>query len=162
MVRPEGLCQWKTPMTPSEIKPATLRFVAQCLNHHRVPVYLVTIIKHLINIVEKKEFDQQSVKLTQTLALSSRNDILGQTGRRDLPITHSFNSLSAPPPQKKRVTPNEQPLSSARLSSMLHVGHFEDNRIHSTSLQKANPPNFAHKVDSSSTNSQSDLHTSRR
>ena len=34
IVRPEGLCQWKFPMSSSGIKRATCRFVAQCLNHY--------------------------------------------------------------------------------------------------------------------------------
>jgi hypothetical protein len=39
IVRPEGLCQRKVPITPSEIEPTTLRLVEQSLNQlrHRVP-----------------------------------------------------------------------------------------------------------------------------
>jgi hypothetical protein len=33
MLMPEGLCQWKIPMTQTGIDPANFPFIVQCLNH---------------------------------------------------------------------------------------------------------------------------------
>ena len=46
IVRPEGLSQWKNPVTPSEIEPATFRLVGHFLNQlrHRLPRQILVLV----------------------------------------------------------------------------------------------------------------------
>jgi len=61
IVRPEGLCQWKNPITPSGIEPATFRLVAQCLNQLRqwqsqLTMFIIRTIIWLQNCVIRPGF----------------------------------------------------------------------------------------------------------
>ena len=46
-----GLCQWKIPMTPSGIEPATFRFAAQHLNHCATAVTVLFNIPKFIVLI---------------------------------------------------------------------------------------------------------------
>jgi hypothetical protein len=52
IVRPEGLCQRKTPVTQSEIELANFRLVAECFNQLRhsapQPLYIINIFPPVI------------------------------------------------------------------------------------------------------------------
>ena len=50
IVRSEGLCQWKIPITPTGIDKATVRIVAQHLNHWATTVSLAILNTFLKNI----------------------------------------------------------------------------------------------------------------
>jgi len=51
MVKSEGICHWKNPVTPSGIDLGTVRLFAQRLNHYATPRLLTIIIMHKYNHV---------------------------------------------------------------------------------------------------------------
>jgi len=59
----EGLCQWKIPMTPSGIEPATFRFVAQYFNHFK-------LLLHQTNHYENFKFSGAMVVNNKRVSLA--------------------------------------------------------------------------------------------
>jgi hypothetical protein len=66
IVRPEGLCQLIIPMTPSGIDPATIRFIAQCLNHCATAYHLTHMVPDINAIATK------SAVCTCTIQISNK------------------------------------------------------------------------------------------
>jgi len=63
-VRPEGLHQWKIPMTPSGIEPATFRFVAQCpTDTQNISFILIWFLRY--NMGTEKHGETYSTTVTE-------------------------------------------------------------------------------------------------
>jgi len=86
IVQLEGLCQWKIPMIPAGIEPATFWFVAQHLNHCATAVPPVAY--------RPTKFAEAWILRIQAVHRGSHGDVLMPTGHNCWPLDKCTNNTT--------------------------------------------------------------------